>query len=237
MLPLVLLVFAVVALSSRKSSPNAQPSSTNVAPSTLYNWGVPLARPTGRVWPVVTGDPNRLSVAYRDASGKIHEGISTQRYFGASREGGVRRHAAIDLVANAGNPIVAMEDGRVLGSIGGYLGLDAVVIEHPQVVAVYAEIGNGALASAGLKPGDFVRAGQRIGTAAASSTGSHMLHLELWTKTNPPKHFTRWLPSGVPAGLLDPSAYLLDLAARSRAASATTSAAVAGILWVPRRAA
>lgn len=183
-----------------------------------YQWGVPFASPTGVAWPVVTSSQNKLVVAHRTESGEVvgdlREGVSASRYFGARRESGIRQHAGIDLVSQPGDPILAMEDGKVIGSIGGYVGLDAVVIEHASLVAIYAEIAPGALKSTGLSPGDMISAGTRIGTAQSSPQGS-MLHVELWEKGFAPKSFTPWMTGKLPAGLLDPSIYLLTLAAGS----------------------
>jgi murein DD-endopeptidase MepM/ murein hydrolase activator NlpD len=180
---------------------------------------IPFAKATGVAWPVASDDPNVLAVAHRDRSGKIvehvTEGVSAQRYFRSPRDGGSRFHAGIDLVARRGDPIRAMEDGIVLGSIPGYLGLDAVVVEHPSVVAVYAEIAPHSLALAGLKKGDAVFAGTPIGYGTTSSSGT-MLHLELWERGHAPPSFTVWKPGYPPVGLLDPTIYLLALRDRAK---------------------
>lgn len=179
----------------------------------VFQSEIPFAKPTGTIWPVSTDDPHRTNVAHRTSGGtaveEVKEGASAFRHFGASREGGVRYHAGVDLVAHSGDPILAMESGTVLGSIPGYVGLDAVVVDHPSVVAVYAEISPHSLSKAGLHPGDVVEAGTVIGYGATSS--GTMLHLELWEKGHAPPSFTVWRPGHPPAGLLDPTAYLLTL--------------------------
>jgi murein DD-endopeptidase MepM/ murein hydrolase activator NlpD len=176
--------------------------------------GVPLAKPTGKVWPVLARPG---LVPYKAENGVVfndsREGVSASRVFGSSREGGKRLHAGVDIAVNPGDGIVAMEKGKVIGRASGYVGLDAVVIEHPTVTVIYGEIAPGALETFGLTPGKTVEAGARIGTAARSSQGS-MLHIETWQNGMAPTGFTEWRPGSPQPGLLDPTAYLLTLAAK-----------------------
>jgi len=172
------------------------------------SWGVPFAATVGRVWPV-PAEP-RL-VAYTDVSGVVHGNGGVA--FHASREGGTRHHAGIDLPCAPGDAIVAMEDGVVLGSIPGFVKLDAVVVQHSRCVAVYAEVAFG-LAALGLKKGDRVKAGQTIAKGALNYEGHSMLHLETWAIGHAPAMYTPWrVGSPPPEGLLDPTEYLLTLAA------------------------
>lgn len=173
---------------------------------TLKSWGVSLAAPTGRVWPVAGGD---RSVSYTTPAGAIVGNSGT--VFHASRESGVRYHAGIDLQAAPGQNIVAMENGIVLGNIPGFVGLDAMVVQHASVIAVYAEV-----RSIGLTAGTRVSSGQRIANGVLNKDGNSMLHLELWRPGFAPKGFVPWLQGKpAPAGLLDPTQYLLQLAKRS----------------------
>jgi murein DD-endopeptidase MepM/ murein hydrolase activator NlpD len=194
-------------------------------PPTPKNWGVPFAPATGDVWPVV-GQPK--IVPYTAADGAIVGNAGTA--FHASREGGARYHAGVDLVCAPGDAVVAMESGRVVGQIPGFVRLGAVAIAHPTVVAVYAEIALDSLAAAGLKPGDTVSAGQRIGTGAQNYAGRSMLHLELWAPGHAPAAYTPWYQTApaAPLGLLDPTPYLLALAA---GASADTGGSHVGELF------
>lgn len=131
----------------------------------------------------------------------------TQRRFGASREG-ARLHAGIDLPLPSGSPVVAMDDGIVLGILPGYVGLDAVAVDHPGlgVVVVYAEFARGAATIVGAR----VRRGGALGQSAASAYGS-MLHVETWERSRPPAAFTAWPAAGPrPSGLLDPTRMLLQ---------------------------
>lgn len=174
------------------------------------NLGVPFAAPTGVVWPVRDG---ARSVPYVTVSGKTVD--CGPCAFGAPRHDAIgdRRHAAIDLPVIPNQEIVATESGTVLGQIGGYVGLGTVVVEHPEVVIVYAEIALDSLARAGLKAGDHVQSGQTIGYGARNADGGIMLHFETWRRGFAPKFFTRWAGTNgpPPAGLLDPTMYLLTL--------------------------
>lgn len=169
----------------------------------------PEMKPRRRAWPVDTRDPRRLNVP-RVVNGAVVENDKSDvdpeadRYFGADRQKGKRLHAGIDLIARPGDAILAMEDGVVLERLGGYVGLDALAIEHADHIAVYAEMGSG------LAAGMRVKAGQRIGTAKASSVGTE-LHVELWERGRAPHGFTTWTPGARPEGLLDPTSYLLSL--------------------------
>lgn len=124
--------------------------------------------------------------------------------FGASRASGTRLHGGVDVGAAPGDAIVAIDDGVVLYPVSGFAignGLLALAIRHPDAQYIYAEV-----ASFAVKPGDRVRAGQRIGTAGKNNDGNTMLHLEAWTKA--PTAYTPWLPGARPAGLLDAQARL-----------------------------
>ena len=184
-----------------------------------FDWGVPFARPTGKVWPVAGRTPSIAEVPYRTLRGPVvHndlQGVTSNRYFGASRDGGKRWHAGVDLHCDPGEEIVAMERGKILWKAPGYVGLDAIVIEHDKVAVLYGEVALGSLEAHGLRAGDVVEAGTKIATTAKSSSGS-MLHIETWKKDYAPRSFTIVAPPSIPPGLLDPTRYLLTLAERSR---------------------
>lgn len=179
----------------------------------LKSFGVPWAEPTGIVWPVLKGD---RSVSYTAPTGHVVGNAAT--CFHASRPAtsklAARWHAGDDLQCGPGQVVMAMEGGIVRGYAFGYVQaaaggwLDAVVIEHPSVVAVYAEV-----KSAGLPVGSHVVAGQEIARGALNNDGRSMLHLELWQPGHAPKSFTPWFQSQPPpTGLFDPTRYLLALA-------------------------
>ena len=99
--------------------------------------------------------------------------------FGANRDK-VRmglRHAANDLAAPPGTPVLAMDAGVVLdGPRYFYSDTYALVIQHPQFIARYGEIAR----VAEVKPGDTVVEGQVI-AYVGNQPGQDMLHLEFFT--------------------------------------------------------
>lgn len=99
--------------------------------------------------------------------------------FGASRDK-VRqglKHAANDLAAPPGTPVLAMDEGVVLlGPYPFYSGTYALEVQHPQFIARYGEIA----ARAEVMPGDTVKAGQVI-AYVGNQPGDDMLHLEFFT--------------------------------------------------------
>lgn len=130
--------------------------------------------------------------------------------FKASREGGKRIHAGVDLGAAQGDEIVALDDGEILGLASGYAigaGLQALRVRHPDADYIYAEI------DALGKPGDVVKAGDVIGRARKNSAGNTMLHLEAWETGTAPVGFTPWWAgSAAPKGLLDVGEIVKELA-------------------------
>ena len=99
--------------------------------------------------------------------------------FGASREK-VRKglkHAANDLAAPPGTPVLAMDEGVVLrGPYPFFRGTSALEIQHPQFIARYCEIAP----VAEVKVGDCVTEGQVI-AYVGNQPGDDMLHLEFYT--------------------------------------------------------
>jgi murein DD-endopeptidase MepM/ murein hydrolase activator NlpD len=102
------------------------------------------------------------------------------RYFRAPRGGG-RLHAAVDLIAPHLRPIKAVADGVVIQApYFFYLGTNALEVTHPGVGVVrYGEIDMHKVVH--LKAGDKVKMGDVIAYVGLLSTGSSMLHFELYT--------------------------------------------------------
>jgi murein DD-endopeptidase MepM/ murein hydrolase activator NlpD len=175
------------------------------------NFGVPFAKPNGKAWPVKNGPK---IVSYFLPSGSVvGNGATAFGAFRASTGSGERIHAGNDLPAGPSNSILAMEDGIIVGNVGGYVELDAVAIQHSSMVALYAEVALGSLSKAGLKVGSRVKAGQVIAFGSLNYDNNSMLHLELWALGHAPKFFTPWYRGAKPPiGLLDPTEYLLQLA-------------------------
>ena len=102
------------------------------------------------------------------------------RYFMAPRGSG-RLHAAVDLIAPHLRPIHAVADGVVIQApYFFYLGTNALEVNHPGVGVVrYGEIDMHKVVH--LKGGDKVKMGDVIAYVGLLSTGSSMLHFELYS--------------------------------------------------------
>jgi murein DD-endopeptidase MepM/ murein hydrolase activator NlpD len=163
-----------------------------------------------RFWPIVTNHPQALVVSCETASGETL-GAASRRFL-ADRRDGQRHHVGIDLFAHAGDEVVACEDGRVVAFYRFYQRSStqewthALLIEHAGFVMNYGEVAENSLAAYGLRAGDAVRAGQKIGRVS----GTAMLHCETFARGTTAN--VRW-PVGArrPAALLDPTQCLLDL--------------------------
>ncbi len=127
------------------------------------------------------------------------------RYFGAPRADG-RKHAACDLIAPVGTPVLAVDRGWITaGPYPFYHGTFAIEVRHPGFVARYCELRG---AAPGLRVGSEVLQGEVIGYVGRMHIES-MLHFEMYSgkevgpltqRKNPP--FQRR------GDLLDPTAYL-----------------------------
>ncbi len=126
--------------------------------------------------------PSRPALSYKESP----------RSFGALRDHGQRLHAACDLYAAPGTPVLACLDGVILR--GPYLFYDVVYaleVEHLDGSVIrYGEIAAPAeihgiewpVASGKLLPGVSVKAGQVIGfVGKMQSVAASMLHFELYT--------------------------------------------------------
>ncbi len=96
-------------------------------------------------------------------------------WFGATRDGTDRIHAACDLIARAGTPIYAVESGTIINIAPFYLGTDEITIKHPNFVVRYGEIAKGKLPP-NIAIGKTVEAGQHIAWVGRLK----MLHFEMY---------------------------------------------------------
>jgi murein DD-endopeptidase MepM/ murein hydrolase activator NlpD len=125
--------------------------------------------------PLVHSRPAEADVEVFPVQGATGFGESAAR-FGAWRGG--RRHEGQDVFAPAGSPLLALRDGKVVGTgddggRGNYIG---VFNPHVSQTYVYFHMQRPPRA----KPGEWVRAGQRLGAVGCTGScwGDH-LHLEL----------------------------------------------------------
>jgi murein DD-endopeptidase MepM/ murein hydrolase activator NlpD len=182
--------------------------------------GVPWAvgDPTPR-WPVVTRNPRRWQVSYVDVRGKYHG--TWGNVFGAERqnsETGERRfHVAVDIAADVGDRVRAMESGRIVAIQTFTKGTWAILEETDSgIVILYGEL---APDTWNVKVGQRVTAGEPIARIGLMGT-KHMLHLEAykagtrsnvsWYETKPGK-MKPWYHFGPkpPPALLNPTRMLV----------------------------
>ena len=164
------------------------------------------------VWPLDT--PRKETVSYRDVSGEYHGNMA--RRMGACRDGCNRHHAGVDLYANAGDPVLAAEAGRVVNTQSFLAGSHAILVEGPSGVILYGEVTKNSWREFGANKGTRVAKGQPIARVARLPSGSHMLHMEgysVGTRKN-----ERWRKV-TPANLRDLSSFLL----RAKAAEAAVA--------------
>jgi murein DD-endopeptidase MepM/ murein hydrolase activator NlpD len=137
--------------------------------------GAPAATPDA----AAAAAPAALKAIYPlfiHATQDFHTGA---RYFRANRGGG-RLHAAVDLIAPHLTKIRAIADGTVIQpAYFFYLGTNALEVNHPGIGVVrYGEIDMHQVVK--FKAGDKVKQGDVIAYVGLLSTGSSMLHFELY---------------------------------------------------------
>lgn len=169
---------------------------------------VPFARSGAltRYWPLITRHRQAMEVNTLLANGGV-AGSRGGRRFLADRAGG-RYHVGLDLFCSQGDPVLAIEDGRIVNFYDFYEGTHALLVAHDGYVANYGEVEPHSLRTLGLAVGSNVRAGQQIGLVGRLD----MLHFEAYaTGVTANK---RWMKADPrPASLRNPSQLLLDLAA------------------------
>ncbi|MFO0611511.1 MAG: peptidoglycan DD-metalloendopeptidase family protein [Polyangiaceae bacterium] len=126
------------------------------------------------------------------------------RYFGASRDHGNRLHAGCDLLGPRGTTIYAIADGvLVQPEYGFYLGTNAVELQHGTFLVRYGEILPGSYIG-----GQRVHRGQPIAKIGRLSTGSSMLHFEMYSNGNNHSTLTGGGAYHRRSDLINPSPYL-----------------------------
>lgn len=171
-----------------------------------------------RHWPLVTRHPQAMEVNTLLVSGSV--GTRPGRRFLADRAGG-RYHVGIDLFCSENDPVVAIEDGKIVAFYPFYEGTNALLVAHDGYVVNYGEVAPNSLARLGLAVGSNVVSGQQIGTVGRLK----MLHFESYApgvKAN-----QRWFKGTArPKALRNSSQLLLDLAANGIRLSADMTGGV-----------
>lgn len=178
-----------------------------------------IARPA---WPLITRHPRDLQVSYVDVRDKWHG--KWGREFGASRksaeegEAVKRHHAGVDMFANEGDVVVAMETGVVVGTLPFHHGSWAVyVLNDTGDVINYGEVEQNSWRPFGIQVGSRVRRGQKIARLGKMRTDT-MLHIEAYEALDVEQLIDdirhermRWIKGeDPPEHLLDPTHYLID---------------------------
>jgi hypothetical protein len=176
------------------------------------------------LWPVDTERESKVRVSYRDVRGKWHGAWG--RHVGSTRrgdDGSRRHHAGVDLFADQGDVVLAMEDGEVIAMLPFHHGTWAVYVRNKDGQIVnYGELGKHSWMEFGFPmqviEGETetvqVTAGQPIGRVGLQSGGDTMVHFEMFapeiTVADIRAQRMSW-PWGqsAPPGLLDPSRYLV----------------------------
>ncbi|MBT8342962.1 MAG: M23 family metallopeptidase [Desulfatitalea sp.] len=171
----------------------------------------PLLSGTGH-WPIMTSASQGRLVSYRTVDGAWIG--RPARSFGANRSGGGRYHIGIDLFGRFGDPVVAIEDGRIVRFFPFCCGENktswALLVQHAQVVVNYGEVAPDSLSRNRLSVGSNVTAGQVIGRVGRNPGGSSMVHFETYT-TGATRTY-RWMKGRTrPTQVLNPTRLLLAL--------------------------
>lgn len=197
----------------------------------------PLAEPgtTGAIWPLRTRHRRRLVTSYWTKPGLRG---AWGRHFAAKRhteEGEVRRHAGVDLFGDPGDVVVAPEAGRIVGILPFHHGTWAIYLRIPggRVVNL-GEVDKYSWRDFDIHPVAQVEKGQPLARVGRMSGGSSMLHFEIYDAADIMDDDLLWeirrgemsWPEGhPPPRLLDPSAYLVDAAARTHRSEQRAEAA------------
>lgn len=157
------------------------------------------------VWPLIS--EKKKIVSYKKTNGKY---VGTAGYsFGRSRSNGERVHVGIDLWANSEDPVIATENGKIVG-IQGFLGpVKALLVQNDSgLVVLYGEIKDDSWSEFGLKKGSLVKKGQKIARVGLNSSGGSMLHFETY-KEGTTKNITLKTGEKPDPRILNPTKYLL----------------------------
>ncbi|HYD73228.1 MAG TPA: M23 family metallopeptidase [Candidatus Binatia bacterium] len=192
---------------------DAEPVIQNEVPGAVVAQPAPAAQPAPLAqvyWPVVTARADWNTISSQPDCVRL-------RCFEAPRpvsqlDNPRRRHAGIDLFANAGDAVIAIEDGTVIGfypflrARTGEMSY-ALLVAHDGYVANYGEVSENSMRVHDLEIGSAVRAGQRIATVSDTS----MLHFETYAPGTT-RNFSWGYHDQRPAPVVDPTPRLQSLA-------------------------
>jgi len=184
--------------------------------------GVPFSLIThgAKCWPVITDHENAHVVSYVD---DIRRNVGNRaRAFMSKRNHGKRFHVGVDLYCNEGDPVISVENGKVLNhytfvkgtrSDGSTYAVAALFVQNDSGSVInYGEVEDRSWTYLGVEPGSKVGAGQQIAYVGKMRVSS-MLHFEMYTRGTMynQRYYVRRNP---PPQLYDPTLYLLELKRR-----------------------
>lgn len=182
------------------SMPSASADATVIAqpsPEPQVYWPVVTARAD---WDTISAQPDCVRLRCFEAPRPVSQ-LDNPR----------RRHAGVDLFANPGDAVVAVEDGTVIGfypflrARTGEMSF-ALLVAHEGYVANYGEVRENSMRAHNLEIGSHVRGGQRIATVSDTS----MLHFETYAPGTTRNRSWSY-HSERPAGVFDPTPRLQAL--------------------------
>jgi murein DD-endopeptidase MepM/ murein hydrolase activator NlpD len=168
------------------------------APALVRYWPVVTARTD---WNTISSQPDCVRLRCFEAPRPVSQ-LDNPR----------RRHAGIDLFANAGDAVIAVEDGTVIGfypflrAATGEMSY-ALLVAHEGYVANYGEVRENSLRAHNLDIGASVRAGQRIATISDTA----QLHFETYAPGTT-RNYSWGYHDHRPAPVVDPTPRLQSLA-------------------------
>lgn len=202
---------ALIGLAAACAASAETPPDAAVAPASIVTPASPPATPSGamRYWPVITArdDWNTISAQPDCVRLRCFEAPRPVSQLHNPR----RRHAGVDLFANAGDAIIAVEDGTVIGfypflrAATGEMSY-ALLVEHDGYVANYGEVRENSLRAHNLEIGSRVRGGQRIATVSDTA----QLHFETYAPGTT-RNYSWAYHDARPAPVVDPTPRLVSL--------------------------
>ena len=180
------------------ASADATATAAQPAPTPAVYWPVVTARSD---WNTISAQPDCIRLRCFEAPRPVSQ-LDNPR----------RRHAGVDLFANAGDAVIAVEDGAVIGfypflrARTGEMSF-ALLVDHGGYVANYGEVRENSLRAHNLDIGSRVRGGQRIATISDTA----QLHFETY-QPGTTRNFSWAYHAQRPAAVVDPTPRLQALA-------------------------
>jgi murein DD-endopeptidase MepM/ murein hydrolase activator NlpD len=222
----IAIVGGAVALRALMGGRSSQGGGAIAGPAPKKIAGVPFAQGSSApAWPILTSSPSKYVVSYVDVAGKTHG--NAQRDFGSYRDDpdGDRHHVGVDLYGSDGDPVVAAEAGVVVKVRPTFnLGTGVLFLAtNTGITLVYGEIEPYSWRDFGIEDGSRVARGQKIARVGCqrhegNTCTSHMIHFETYRGKVTKNLQWPWSHSSPPAGVLNPTMYLLRAAAAAGAA-------------------